>query len=220
MKTVVLAAVLIAMFTSSVAAQEKPTTGPAAADNGAQQIVKDKDFAVAVPAGWRDNFRAPPRFVMFRNGDGIGVPTTDETGEPLQVGLTLERFRTDKSVDDVLKDLEAAAKSVPQLQLIGEQKREQVKLADGADAVLLTTEFIKQGKRHSLQLKLVAKNAETSNAFIVSSYAVGGKSSTWPTPASALTKWLRGHVTSFVLDPGKFDATKLPGAFEPEATAP
>src|SRR5687768_16364727 len=126
MRTVVLAVLLIVMPALVAAAQDKPTTVPGA-DNGAQQIVKDADFAVAVPTGWRDNFRAPPRFAMFRNGDGIGVPMTDEAGEPLQVGLTIERFRTEKSVDNILDDLEQAAKSVPQLQLIGKQTREPMK---------------------------------------------------------------------------------------------
>ena len=206
---------LMMMIASTVRAadDEKPTTAPAADEP--QEIIKADDFAIASPRGWRENFRAPPQFVTFRQGDGIGVPKVDETKVPLQVGLTVERFRTNKSLDDIAADLDRAAKTVIGLKPIGERQQEKLKLADGADALLITTEFMREG-RHTLQLKLVAKNAQ-SNAFIVSAYAAGGKDSTWPTPASALAQWLRGHVLTFVLDPKKIDPARFPGAFDPQA---
>ena len=68
---------------------------------------------------------------------------------------------------------------------------ETIKLSDGTEAMLLKVEFIKDGNRRSLQMKLVAKDTD-SNAWIVSGHLVGGKESKWPTADSSLAKWLGG----------------------------
>jgi hypothetical protein len=212
---VTLAILGTAEATSAAPAATQPTTSPA----GAHEVVKTDEFAMAVPSGWRDFRGAPRQFKMFRQGDGKGVPLVDETGAPLQIGLTVEKFRDPKSIEEGAAELTKAAKANAQLEIVGEPKLEKLKLADGTEALLLSTEFIKEGRRHSLQMKLLAKRG-TDDAYVASGFLVGGKESTWPTTQSKLAKWLRAYMTTFVLDPAKLDTTNAPGAFEPEPATP
>jgi hypothetical protein len=205
-----------AMAAESPAASTRPTTAPVGDTAAAQEIIRLVEYAIAVPLGWRDFRQVPRRFVLFRQGDGIGVPPIDETGAPLQVGLTIEKFRSGMSAKEGAAELEAAARAAPQLELIGEPKQEPITLADGTEAILLISDFVKEGHRHSLQLKLLATDAR-ANAWVVSAFAVGGKESAWPSPSSALGRWLRAHLITFVLDPAKLDASHLPGPFDPGA---
>jgi hypothetical protein len=169
---------------------------------------------IAVPKGWRSFTRLGPNTVLYRQGAGIGVPALDETKSPLQIGLTVEKFPGSKDpVDEVMGGLVEAAKKAPRLTLLGKEHVQAIKLSDGTEAMLLKAEFIKEESRHSLQLKLVAKDAE-SNAWIVSGYVVGGNESKWPTPDTSLAKWLEAHITSFCLDGTKFDAENVEAAYK------
>jgi hypothetical protein len=173
-------------------------------------VVKEKDFGMVVPAGWRAMpalVRGPMR--LYRSGDGIGLPAVDETGSPLQIGMTVEKFAAAKeTVDAGVDALVKAAKSQPALDLVGKEQVEAVTLRDGTEAKLLTMEFIKEGRRRSLYMKLVAKDG-AGNSFVVSGFVVGGLKSTLPTKGSVVATWLRAHVESFVLDAGKVDTTKM-----------
>lgn len=169
---------------------------------------------IAVPKGWRDSKKLGPNIVLFRGGDGIGVPAFDETRAPLQIGLTVEKFADAKEpLKSIMNDLVEAAKKAPRLELVGKETVETIRLSDGTEAMLLKVEFIKEGRRRSLQMKLVAKDAG-SNAWIVSGHLVGGKESRWPTTDSTLAKWLEAHVRSFTLEATKFDAEKVNAAYK------
>ena len=52
---------------------------------------------IAVPTGWRKMEGIRPGLAIYRLGDGIGVPITDETGEPLQIGIVVEAASPDAS---------------------------------------------------------------------------------------------------------------------------
>ena len=151
--------------------------------------------------------------VLFRQGDGIGVPPVDETGSPLQIGLTVERFpNTKQSPKEGAEALLKNAKRSGRLELVS-NAMEDITLADGTTAVLLTTEFIKEKHRRSLQMKLVTKDKD-GNGWVTSAFLVGGKDSQWPTKDSAPATWLKAHVISFVLEPDAMDEAKLTAAYE------
>jgi hypothetical protein len=188
-----------------------------AADKGAEQpweLVSLGPGKIAVPRGWRSIEKIKPNMPLYRQGDGIGVPALDETKSPLQIGLTAEKFANSKeSVKEIMNGLVEGAKKAPGLELVGKESVEVVKLSDGTEAMLLKAEFIKQGSRRSLQMKLVTKDAD-SNAWIISGHIVGGKESKWPTVGSSLAKWLEAHLTSFTLDEKKLDVDKLKAAYK------
>lgn len=168
---------------------------------------------IAVPKGWRsfDNIR--PRMVLYRSGDGIGVPALDETKAPLQIGLTVEQFPGAKEpIKNIMDSLVQQAKKAPRLELVGKESVEAIKLSDGSEALFLTAEFIKEGHRRSLQMKMVVKDAD-STAWIVSGHLVSGKASKWATPRSGLARWLRAHLTSLNWEEKKFDEAKLRAAY-------
>jgi hypothetical protein len=169
---------------------------------------------IAVPRGWRSFDNIQPRMVLYRGGDGIGVPALDETKAPLQIGLAVERFPGAKEpIKDIMDRLVQQARKAPRLELVGKESVEAVQLSDGTEALFLTAEFIKEGRRRSLQMKTVVKDAD-STAWIVSGHLVGGKESRWPTPGSGLARWLRAHLVSLSWEEKKFDEAKLRAAYK------
>ena len=186
--------------------------GLARADERELEAVAIGSGKIAVPKGWRSFDGIQPHIVIYRQGDGIGVPMFDETDSPLQIGLTAEKLAPAKqSVTEVIDDLIEQAKKAPQLELVGKESVEDVKLADGTAGKLLTAEFLKGGDRRSLQMKLVVREGD-GTTWIVSSHVVGGKESMWPKADSKYAKWLRAHLTSLSLDPKKFDAEQVQAA--------
>jgi hypothetical protein len=200
---------LLALFQGRVPAQ--------ATDEKAEkpwEVVRIGTGAVAVPKGWRSIRTLPPRMVLYRQGDGIGVPATDETGSPLQIGMTVEKYpNTKQSPAEGARALLEAVKKNPRFELVGKEKVEDLKLADGSEARLLTTELIKDKERRSLQMKLLVKDAD-SNGWVISGFIVGGKASKLPTPGSDLAQWLRAHLASFCLNADKLDEAKLKEAYK------
>lgn len=168
---------------------------------------------IAVPKGWRNLDKVKPGMVIFRQGDGIGVPKEDETGSPLQIGLNIEMFpKIKESLRQIADGLAEEAGKTPQLEMIGKELIEKGRLSDGTESMLLTAEFIKEGDRRSLQMKLVVKDAEAT-VWIVSGHLVGGKDSRLPAAKSKLAIWLRAHLLSLSLDGRKFDARRLETAY-------
>lgn len=160
---------------------------------------------IAIPKGWRDFRGIRPPMIIYRIGDGIGIPLVDETGAPLQMGMTVDEIKAAKgSAGEIMEGLVKEAKRAPRLEMVGEAAVEDVALADGTAGKLLTAEFIKEGRRRSLQMKLVAKDGQ-GTAWIVTGFLVGGKGSEWPKPGSRHAKWLRAHLASLSLDAAKFD---------------
>jgi hypothetical protein len=184
----------------------------ATADSAPYEVVVVGTGRIAVPKGWRNLDQAANK-VLYRQGDGIGVPAADETGDPLQIGMVVETFGTAKeSIEEIMDSVIAGAKGDPRLELVKKDVTK-VKLADGTDALLLRAEFIKAHIRRSYQTKLVTKNAG-ANVWIVSAHLVGGKDSEWPRAGSRLAKWLEAHLTSFTFDGSKFDAKKVDAVYE------
>ncbi|OAI47669.1 hypothetical protein AYO44_09225 [Planctomycetaceae bacterium SCGC AG-212-F19] len=174
---------------------------------------------VALPKNWPDMKKiGGPRMLLYRQGsDTPGVPPLDDTGAPLQMGMSVEKFPKEKqSLREVMDALVKGAKSAPQLEMVGQETVEALKLADGTEALLLTVEFIKEKRRRSLQMKLVVKGAD-NDTWVVSGFLVGGKDSKTPTPGSNRAKWLRAHLTSFTFDKAKLDEGKLPDAYRDRA---
>lgn len=168
---------------------------------------------IAVPKGWRSFDNIQPRMVLYRSGDGIGVPALDETMAPLQIGLTVETFPGAKEpIKNIMDSLVQQAKKAPRLELVGKESVEAIKLSDGSEALFLTAEFVKEGHRRSLHMKMVVKDAD-STAWIVSGHLVGGKESKWATPNSGLARWLRAHLTSLSWEEKKLDEAKLRAAY-------
>ncbi len=196
-----------ALVTSSAWAKE---------DDGAKdwEAVSVESGTIAVPKNWRSFDKLKRSMLIYRQGDGVGIPAVDENGNALQIGLMVEKFpETKETVKEMMDGLIEQAKKVRQLELVGKESVDTIKLADGTEAMLLKAEFIKEKTRRSLQMKLVVKDAE-SNAWIVSGHVVGGKESKLPTAESELTKWLSAHLTSFSLDAKKFDADKVEAAYK------
>jgi len=173
------------------------------------EVVRMGGASIAVPKDWRV-VRSPQRqMVLFRQGDGIGVPAVDETKSPLQIGLTVERFpKTTESLKEGIDGLLKATQKNRRLEQIGKESIDSLKLADGNDAMLLGMEFIKDMDRHSLQMKMLVKDKD-ANGWVISGFIVGGKDSKIPTPDGDLAKWLRAHLESFVFDASKLDEKKL-----------
>lgn len=185
------------------------TQKPEPEDGKPYEIVRFDAAALAVPQNWRMLPSRSRQMLTVRSGDGIGVPAADETGEPLQIGLTVERFPAGKdSLDVGLEQVVKSAQSNPRLEVVGKESVEKLKLTDGTAAVLATMEFVKDDGRHSLQLKLLSKD-DRDNGWIISAFLVGGKASKLPTPKSELAQWLRSYVVSFCLDGTKLNAAKL-----------
>jgi len=154
---------------------------------------------------------------ILRQGDGIGVPASDETGAPLQIGLSVEKFPpAEQSTETIATELARGATKNPQLEMVGKESVEAVKLFDQTEATLVTTEFIKQGNRRSLQMKLIAKDAG-GQIWIVSGFLVGGKESKWPTATSKLAIWLRAHLVSLTLTNKDVDQKSLETAYRNRA---
>jgi hypothetical protein len=169
--------------------------------------------SLAVPTGWRKLDGIRPNTLLFRQGDGIGIPAQDDTGEPLQAGLVLEQLADAKgSLREVAAGVIAGAKKDARLKLTADPTIEPVKLSDSTDAIVVTSVFLKDGSRRSLQLKLIARGSD-SRTWMVSGFLVGGKDSRWCAPGSELAKWLRVHLMSLRLTPGKVDEKPLREAY-------
>ncbi|MGH8622416.1 MAG: hypothetical protein ACRET3_09780 [Burkholderiales bacterium] len=150
---------------------------------------------------------------VYRQGDGIGVSAVDETGAPLQIGLTVEKFPPAReSTATIARELARSATRNPQLEMVGKESVEAVQLFDKTATTLVTTEFIKAGSRRSLQMKLIGKDRK-GQIWIVTGFLVGGKDSKWPTPTSKLGAWLRAHVVSLTLTGMEVDQKSLAAAY-------
>jgi hypothetical protein len=185
-----------------------------AADNTRWDTASFESAKIAVPQGWRIMDGMKRTMPLFRQGDGIGVPSVDETGAPLQIGLTLERFPAAKeSTETIGRELAKAATKDPRLEMVGKESVEAVRLFDQTEATFVTAEFIKSGDRRSLQMKLIGRDA-AGKIWIATGFLVGGRDSKWPTPNSKLGAWLRAHVISLTLTNKGIDEKSLETAYQ------
>lgn len=177
------------------------------------EIVTAGTLALAVPKGWRSFDGIQPAIVIYRQGDGIGVPLFDETEAPVQIGLTVERFPvSQKSLEVIAAETAKGAERDPRLKRVKKDQSESITLTDQTIGVFTTSEFIKSSVRRSLQMKLFMKTADGS-VWVVSGYIVGGKDSSWPAPGSSLGVWLRAHMVSVTLTGKEIDGPALESAY-------
>jgi hypothetical protein len=178
------------------------------------EIVTADTAKIAVPREWRNMDGIEVTRPVYRQGDGIGVPSTDETGAPMQIGLTVEKFPiSQESTETIAKELVKGATNNPQLVMVGKESAESIILSDQTAATLITTEFIKSGSRRSLYMKLIGKDSK-GQVLVVTGYMVSGKGSTWPTPKSKLATWLRAHLVSLTLSGKDVDQKKIEAAYQ------
>jgi hypothetical protein len=199
-------------------AESAPRTRPGAATPW--NVVRTRQYAIAVPKGWR---RMPGQLgphVLYVTGDGIGAPIVDETGAPIQIGMTVERYGvTKESVASAAARSMQGVKQNPRLKAVAQDPVANVKLADGRAATLIRTVFIKDQTRRSLQLKMFAKDGN-SRGWVVSAWIVTGRDSQFIARNKTLEAVLRAHVTSLCFDSTKFSTKALAAAYSPAATQP
>jgi hypothetical protein len=193
--------ILVAVFIADPAdpaARKSPVAGrPAFLPE--TEILVENQFTLSVPKGWRSQKSLlSSNMLLFMLGDGKGLPALDENGSPLQVGITVERFATEETLDEGIAALVKAAKQASQLRIAAEPTVEETQLRGKTRAKVLTTEFIKPSGRRSLQLKVCLKGRE-SDAWVVSGWVVAGERSVLPKPDSDLAKRLRALLKTFSL---------------------
>lgn len=191
----------------------------APSQNTAWDIVTTGSVRLAIPKGWRNFDGMQPAMVIFRQGDGIGVPSFDETGSPLQIGITVERFPpSERSLDVIAAETAAGAERDPRLKRIKKDYMESLALSDRTAAVFTSSEFTKSSMRRSLQMKLFTKVSD-GTIWVVSGYIVGGKDSTLPARESAFALWLRAHMVSVTLTGKEIDARAIDTAYQALASS-
>ncbi len=206
--------ILLLISVTSLIARAEP-----AQSNTPWEVASSNTTSVGVPRDWRSFDGIQPAMVIYRQGDGIGVPMVDETGAPLQIGITVEKFPPSAdSIDAIAKRTSEGALRDPRMQIAADDIVEPVTLSDQSGAVFLTKQLIKSVHRRSLQMKLFTKDA-AGNVWVVSGYIVGGKDSRIPTPKSALALWLRAHLVSATVTGKPIDTKSLESAYRNPAPA-
>ncbi len=225
-KTVLSTAIVAIALLGGLAGKEKaplsrPATQTAPCDTQpAWEVVKGEGFTIAIPRGWRKLPMPIGHHVLYVNGDGLGVPAIDETGSPIQTGLTVERYsKLDSSTMEGAKENLASLKWNRRLKVVSQDKVKALKLSDGAEAALIRVILLKDRTRRSLQLKLYAKDKD-SRGWVVSAWIVTSKDSEFVAKNKSLENWLRAHVTSLCFDREKFNTAALRVAYSPAQTQP
>ncbi len=192
---------------SFVSAQQAPRS------SDPWQVVRVGPGSIAVPRDWRILDGLRPRTLVFRQGDGIGIPLLDDTGQPLQAGVVVEEhFSAKKNLREIADEILAGAQADSRLKPLADPRVDALKLTDSTEALFMSSMFLKEGQRRSLQLKLIARSAD-SRLWLVSAFLVGGKDSRWCTVDSELGRWLGAHVLSLTLTPAALDEGRLREAY-------
>ncbi len=189
-----------------------------AAGTGPWKVVKDREYVIAVPKGWRTLPLAVKPYVLYLNGDGLGAPAMDETGSPIQIGMTLERWGKTKGTAMEGAKVSAARRN-PRLQPLQKTEVKPLKIADGTEVAFLRAFFRKDGRRKSLQMKLYAKDAN-GTGWVVSAWIVTGLKSKFIDSNEPLVKALRAHMTSLCFDEARFSTAALAAAYGISQTQP
>jgi len=93
------------------------------------------DFHMIIPSGWRELPINAGAIVFFLNGDGLGFPAIDDTGSPLQVGMTVEKFANlTISLEEWENRLANGFKKDPRLKLKEQKIERDITLSDGLKA--------------------------------------------------------------------------------------
>ena len=134
----------------------------------------------------------------------------DGTLSPLQIGLPVEVFDKDaNSPKKVLDALVNETESSSHLRLRKELSLEDVLLADGTKAMLLSAEMDKLNRnRLSLYFKLVC-SGKRDQTLVATGWIVCGKAAYNFVSRTRIVGFLKAHVTSLVVNDEQFDNTSL-----------
>jgi hypothetical protein len=170
-------------------------------------------FALVAPAAWRRlNTVENSMLRLYLNGDGLAAPAVDASGQPVQVGLIVER-RGPTSVTLVQladKDL-VGLRSDRRMADIRVGKSESFLLADGTRAVLQTVEFsrVDKGGRRTHYTKLFTVDAQGVEWHLAAWTAAGPGSA----PDAKLLALLRAHARSLTFDRTKVRTDDVAAAY-------
>jgi hypothetical protein len=182
-------------------------------DDAPWEMAKSTDFAIAVPKDWTSLDKFSPQVLLYRQSEGKGgVPEKDENGQPLQAQIIIEKIKMKPGLQDSAAVVVDRIVNEAGTEVVNAAEGETAKLADGVDAFWLTTE-VSRGDKRMLFIKLLCKTDE-SHGYVVTGIISAGKASSIPSIKGAQGKWLLEMVKSFVIDPNKFDGSKVAAAYK------
>ena len=210
----------ILILTALLAANDRPAEAGQPAQVASTQgsywdVYRTQQFAVAIPRNWQPQKANSPAMLLY-----LLREARDETGEPLKVGLTIERFpgnkdTLDEGVKQLIEHFRADKRWTPQ----GEIRDEPVSLADGTAARLVTLHARSQdGRRRALQYKLLALDKQRVG-IAISAFLTTSAASKMTDPESKIARLLWAHVTSLTLDPAKMNDAALRAAYTSHESA-
>ena len=192
------ASFLLFVLAGSLQAPEATATRPA------WQKAETHEFAVATPPGFDRRPQSSPTMILY-----VGREATDESGQPLRRGLTIERI-PDRSTDDAraaAEQLLARFKADPGFKLNGEPHLQTLQLAGGTRAALLRVEAFRGPDRRTAIGKLIATDGRLR--WVVSVFVTAGRTSALATCDSEPYRSLEPYLRTFTLNPQQFSAAPL-----------
>lgn len=218
-KSPIFLGILVVLLCSLMGAQGRrtgtTTTSAPAKEDKPWQIIRDKEFTLGVPRGWRKIDMVLSRVHrLYMNGDGIGAPLMDETRAPIQIGMAVERYANQK-----VTAVEGAKQNLKVLQLNRRLKPvapgtvKEFRLADGTDAAYLSVELIKGSSRRSFYQKVFAVD-KNSTGWVVLGWIVCGKESEFLKKNPQLIAMLEAHLKSLSFAKDKFSEENLKQVYE------
>jgi hypothetical protein len=187
---------------------------------GYWDIAQTSEYAIIIPRNWSQviDKDVPEASTLYLVKRGV----IDETGNPVEVGLMIERFPSpERTVDEEIDRLIVRYRQLEQTELITDPLVQNVQLAGGASGQLLLLEMLTQGKvaRRSSVVKLLTAD-ENNTTWIVTGYVASGHESIIGTPQSNIFQMLLTHVSSFSLDPQTVDEQPIHEIYHAQAMPP
>jgi len=200
----------LALFLIGLTATAQESKPPAVDPDAPFEIASVEGAAIAVPRGWENLDKFTPSVLIFRKNKS-NEAAAQTPSEP-QIQIILEKIRIHPPIEQAMGVVAQRILAEPATDMVSRPAGENIKLADGTPAMIMTIEVIREGKKRQLILKVLAKS-DDKNGFIVTGTVSAPKESKIPTADSAETKWLRELVKSLVLNPEKLDTQKVKDAF-------
>ena len=176
-------------------------------------VVHEAGFSIAVPDGWVAYSAPDAGFRMLRIGDGIGLPTEDEYGAPLQAGVAVET-RDEPANPNELADLQVEQlQTDPAVAITFEPFRHTVVLCDGRDAEFLLVGFARPDERRKSIFAQVYSVDDDGHPWVSSGYFITGLHSAVTDAESLATTWIAAHALSLCISPGEFSDTGIRAAY-------
>lgn len=174
--------------------------------------INETGFSMIIPGAWRRiSMREGDPLRLYLSGDGVGAAPMDDTGEPLQLGIVVERATaTKETAEELAKKSLQGVRDDPKAALLSEGTIQPIQLCDGSKAALLTTEFLRKDKdRKSVYLKVIAVDRQ-SVEWSATAWMVLGKKAI---PNHRLLNKMRSHIMSFCFDPKRLTDQNVKAAY-------